>query len=250
MVEFAVATLAALPYANSTSEIHIPASACQRLETKSSDPAEARIMAHKLLSKTWDEDLNIVSEGIVSAYNSAYSATSYSLTALETETFTALETKASVSVPDKVGFTPSFWSGCRCPTDDTLTDSNTYAGHTTSSLEVVADIHMPNDDDIALIINDTTTVFSRFTSSFLPGCRWFSNDDAIAPYDSPIPEDTHIALKHQGFENSRTSASSTLPTSTSAPSAASIAPTEVLRRPRSRLHGGWGLRKVHCAHGR
>jgi hypothetical protein len=240
MVEFAVAALA----------VNTRVDANQLLDTKSSDPAKARVMVQSLLYKT-SEDLNIISKGIVAAYNSAYSATGYSSTALKTKTFTALETKTSVSVPHKVGFTSSIWSGCRwCPTDDALADSNTVAGHATSSFEVVADIHMPNDDNSALINNDTTTVFSRFTSSFWLGCRSFPNDDAIAFNESPILEDSYIALKHQGFESSRVSASPTLPTSTTAPPAASTAPLEVSRRPGSKVDGRWGLRAVHCAHGR
>jgi hypothetical protein len=251
MVEFAVAILAALPSTSSASESNPRVDANQLLDTKSSDPAKARVMVHRLLYKTADENLNIISNRIVADYNSAYSATSYILTVLKANTFTALETKTLVSVPDKVGFTPSFWSGCRwCPTDDALTDPNAVAGHATNSFEVVADIHMPNDGDSALIINDTTTVLSRFASSFWPGCRWFPNDDAIAFNESPILEDSHIALKHQGFESSRISASPALPTSRTDLSAASTAPSEVSRRPRSRVDGGWGLRTVHCAHGR
>ena len=97
MVDFAVATLAVNLRVDAN---HLPG-------TKSSDPAKAQVMVHSLLYKT-SEDLNIISKGIVGDYNSAYSATSYYLTALKTKSFTALKTKTSVSVPYKVGFTNSF----------------------------------------------------------------------------------------------------------------------------------------------
>jgi hypothetical protein len=243
MVEFAVATLVTLPSAGEFS-LHVAAN--QSLETKSWDPAEGRSMMHRLLHETYDKDLNTISKSIAAAYNSLYSATDYSFTASEIKTLTTLETKSSVSLPDKVGYSSSLWSGCRwCPNDDALTDSSTMAGHTTNPFEVVADNKLPNDDDSALIITNKTTAFARFTQSFLPGSRF-----AIALADSPISKDTHIALKHQGFESSRILASSTLPTSTTVPSAAPRAPTEVLRWPRSRVRGGCGLRNVHCAHGR
>jgi hypothetical protein len=243
MVEFAVAILATLP---SASTFTLKVSASELLGTKSSDPAEARVMMHDLLSEISAEDLNIVSKTIIAAYDPAFSATDYACTAVETKTFTALETKTSVSFPEKAGFPPSFWSGCRWyPNDDALTDSYEVTRRTTSPFEVVADIKMPNDDDTALMITDTAMAFARFTQSFLPGyCG------AIALDDSPIPKDTQIALKHQGSGISRISASPPFPTSTNAPSAASTAPTEILRKPRSRVHSGWGLRKVHCAHGR
>jgi hypothetical protein len=243
MVEFAVATLVTLP---SAGEFNLHVAANQRLETKSSDLAKGQVMMHRLLHETSDKDLDIISKSIVFAYNSVCSATDYSFTASETKALATLETKTPVSVPDKVGFTPSFWSGCRWyPNDDALTDSNTMTGHTTSPFEVVTDVKMTNDDDSTWMLTDKTTAFARFTQSFLPGCRF-----AIALDDYPISKDTHIALKHQGFQSSRTLASPTLPTSTTAPSAASTAPTEALRRPRSRVHGGWGIRNIHCAHGR
>jgi hypothetical protein len=241
MVEFAVATLVTL-----VGKLNHHVATDGRLETKSSDPAEARVMMHDLHREISAEDLNIMSKSIVAAYNPAFSATSYSCTAVETKTLTNFETKTSVSVPDKISFTPSFWSGCRWySNDDALTNSNAVAGHTTSPFEVAADVKMPNDDDSASMLTHATTAFARFTQSFLPGCR-----EAIALDDSPIPKDTKIALKHQGSVRPRISASPILPTSTTAPSAASTAPTEVLRRPRSRVHGEWGVRKVHCAHGR
>lgn len=179
MVEFAVAILAALPCASSTSESNLRVAANQRLVTKSWDPAEARAMVNGLLHETSAEDLNVISN---------------SFTTLKTETFTALETKTSVSVPDNVSFTPSFWPGCRwCPNADALTDSNTVAGHTTSSFEVVAGINVPNHDDSALMINDTTTVFARFAQHFWSECRWFPEDDAIALNDSPILKGRDVA---------------------------------------------------------
>jgi hypothetical protein len=106
------ATLTILPSARSSSsasEIHIPASTNQRLETKSPDPAEARVMVHDFIHETSAEDLNIVSKSIVAAYNPAYSTTGYSSIASDTK-------KMPVSAPDKVDFTLSFCSGCRwCP---------------------------------------------------------------------------------------------------------------------------------------
>jgi hypothetical protein len=73
-------------------------------------------MVHGLLLDTSAEDLNIISKSAAPTYNSAYSATGYS--------FTALKTTPSVSIPDKVGIRP----GCGwCPNDDALTDANTQA---------------------------------------------------------------------------------------------------------------------------
>jgi hypothetical protein len=200
-MKFAVATLATLPSASPASEFNIRVAANQLLGTKSSNPAEAQVTVHGLLRETTVEDLNIISKSIVAAYNSAYSATGYS--------FTALQTKTLVSFShDKIGSTPRFfWPGCRWhPTDDALTDSNTETGHTTRSFEVVADISMPNNDDNTLRINDATILSARFTPSFWPGFRWFPNEDAIALNEhSPIPKipkDSHIASKHEAFEKS------------------------------------------------
>jgi hypothetical protein len=116
---FAVLTLVTLA---SASDFNLRAAANRLLGNKSSDPAEARVMVHGLLQETSAEDLSIISKSVVAAYNSAYSATGYS--------FTALETKASVSGPDNVGWWwgRNFWPGCRwCPDDDALADSNTDA---------------------------------------------------------------------------------------------------------------------------
>jgi hypothetical protein len=101
-MKFAVATLTTLTAhdsASSNSEFNLRATT-----TKSSDPAEAPVVVYGL-HEVPAEDLNRISKSIATAYNSAYSATDYS--------FAALKTKMSVSVPDKVGFTRSFCSGCR-----------------------------------------------------------------------------------------------------------------------------------------
>jgi hypothetical protein len=192
-MKFAVATLTTLDSTSSNSEFNLSAAANQLLGTKLSGPAEARVMVHGLVDETSAEDLNTISKSIAAAYNSAYSATGYSLT--------VLETKTSVSVPDKVDFTRSFGPGCRwCPDDDALIDSNTKAGHTASSFEVVADVNMPNDDDDALMIDAATMVFAQFTPSSLPGYRWYPNDDTVALNDVSIIKDSHIASKHEAFE--------------------------------------------------
>ena len=117
---FAVSTLVTL--ASASDHFNLRAAANRLLGNKSSDPAEARVMVHGLLHETSVEDLSIINESVIVAYNSAYSATGYS--------FTALETKASVSGPDNVDrWSPNFWPGCRfwCPNDDALADSNTDA---------------------------------------------------------------------------------------------------------------------------
>jgi hypothetical protein len=116
---FAVSTLVTLA---SASDFNLRAAANRLLGNKSSDPTEARVMVHGLLHETSAEDLSIISKSVVTAYNSAYSATGYS--------FTVLETKASVSGPDNLDWWSgrNFWPGCRwCPNDDALADSNTDA---------------------------------------------------------------------------------------------------------------------------
>jgi hypothetical protein len=57
-----------------------------------------------------------------------------------------------------------------------------------------------NDDGNVLIIDDATMDCAGFTPSFLAGCRWSFNSDAVAFNNSPIIKDSHIALKHQAFE--------------------------------------------------
>jgi hypothetical protein len=105
-MKFASATSTTFP---SDGEINISASTNQPFGDKSSDPAETRVTVHGLRHETSAKDLNIISKSIVTAYNSAYSATVYSSSASETK-------KTAVSVPDKVDFTLSFCSGCRwCP---------------------------------------------------------------------------------------------------------------------------------------
>jgi hypothetical protein len=112
----------------SASEFNLRAAANTLLGTKSSDPAEARVMVHGLLHDTSAEDLNIISKSVVSAYNSAYSTTGYS--------FAALKTMASVSIPDKV----CIWPGCRwCPNDDALADANTQSQAQLVFVEVTPD---------------------------------------------------------------------------------------------------------------
>jgi hypothetical protein len=109
----AFATLATLASAR---DFNLRAAANRLLGGESSDPADARIIVHGLLNDASAEDLKIISKSAVAAYNSAYSAAGHSLT--------ALKTKISIPVPDKVGI----WSDCRwCSSDDavTLADSNT-----------------------------------------------------------------------------------------------------------------------------
>jgi hypothetical protein len=115
---FTVSTLVTLA---SASEFNLRAAANMLLGNKAPDPTEARVMVHGLLHETSAEDLSIISKSVIAAYNAAYSSTGYS--------FTALETTASVSGPDKVDWWgPNFWPGCRwCSNDDALTDSNTDA---------------------------------------------------------------------------------------------------------------------------
>jgi hypothetical protein len=70
-----------------------------------------------------------------------------------------------------------------------------------SSFEVVADIHMPNNDANALMINAATIVSAKWWGpNFWPGCRFCSNDDAIALTSSSIIKDSDIAFMHEAFE--------------------------------------------------
>jgi DNA-binding protein YbaB len=139
---FALTTLAALA---SASEYNLRAAPNTLIGTKSSDPAEARVMVHGLLHDTSTEDLNIINKSVVAAYNSAYSATGYS--------FTSMKTTTSVSIPDKVGF----WPGCRwcSEKDDALTATNTQA-------QLVFVEIIPDKVDKV---------------GFWPGCRFFCGDD-------------------------------------------------------------------------
>jgi hypothetical protein len=62
---FALTTLVVL---TSASEFNLRAAAKTLLGTKSSDPAEARVVVHGLLHDTSAEDLNIISNSVVAAY--------------------------------------------------------------------------------------------------------------------------------------------------------------------------------------
>jgi hypothetical protein len=139
---FALSTLVSLA---SASDFNLRAAANRLLAgNKSSDPAEARVMVHGLLHETSAEDLSIISKSVVAAYNSAYSATGYS--------FTAMEIKASISGPDNIDWWgPNFWPGCRwCPNDDALADSNADAQAQLIFVEVNAAIQSAAMQDLHL----------------------------------------------------------------------------------------------------
>jgi hypothetical protein len=53
----------------------------------------------------------------------------------------------------------------------------------------------PNYDGNVLMIDGATMDCASFTSSFLAGCRWCFNSDAVAFNESPSIKDSHIALK-------------------------------------------------------
>ena len=102
---------------SSASEIHIPASANQRLEIKTPDLAEAQVIVCDFLYETSAEDLNIVRN----AYNSAYSAIGYSSTASETK-------RMPVSVPDKELLSAFARGVVGAPTHEVVADINMPKG--------------------------------------------------------------------------------------------------------------------------
>jgi hypothetical protein len=156
-------------------------------------------MVHGLLHETSAEDLSIISKSVVAAYNAAYSVTGYS--------FTALETTASVSGPDKLDWKwwgPNFWPGCRwCSNDDALTDSNTDAHAQLLFVEVMpvgptennAAIHSVQMQDLHL--GDLHKKFALETTASVSGpdkldWKWWGPNDALT--DSNTDAQAQVVL--------------------------------------------------------